>query len=438
LPRPCPLANSPQSPADRRQPWPAFAGLATVVVAWLATATLASSTLADQPSTDQPSTDQRSAQQRSGKQPSTDQPSTDQRSAQQRSAKQREAFVRFLTNRGVDAAPDKLTALLRDLQPNGARFAQQRAAFERFRAPDHATREAALRTLVAEPWVPPQLVREYANAPDPETRWRTRRLQQLAGAAQEQFARVAGQLLHTAEPSAPYARSPLGTHTLIATGNRGVALELDGDGKEQWRVPFRAWSAERLAGGATLLASVEEQAVVEIDREGQVLWRYGPVAATRAKPLANGNLLVVDYPGGRVLELGRDRSIRWQYSVDEPCFDAERLNNGHTLVATANLIQEIAFDGGTVWQWQIRGRVNGVQALSDGRILVANYGANEVAELNDEARVVRRIDEPQPSDAFRLANGHTLVATATRVVEFNPSGELLRVLTTARYGSARR
>jgi hypothetical protein len=213
----------------------------------------------------------------------------------------------------------------------------------------------------------------------------------------------------------------------IAAGGQSIDLhDLDG------RYPRVALLCPQFSG------TVEEQAVVEIDREGQVLWRYGPVAATLAKPLANGNLLVVDYPGGRVLELGRDRSIRWQYSVDEPCFDAERLNNGHTLVATANLIKEIAFDGGTVWQWQIRGRVNGVQALSDGRILVANYGANEVAELNDEARVVRRIDEPQPSDALRLANGHTLVATATRVVEFNPSGELLRVLTTARYGSARR
>jgi hypothetical protein len=239
-------------------------------------------------------------------------------------------------------------------------------------------------------------------------------------------------------PPSPYARESLGERTLIATGTRGVAVELDGAGQELWRMPFRAWSAERLANGATLLASVEEQAVVEVDRDGKVLWRYGPVAATRAKPLANGHVLVVDYPKGRVLELGRDQSIRWQHTVDEPCFDAERLENGHTLVATANVIQEIAFDKTIVWQWQVRGRLNGVQALSDGRVLIANYGANEVAELDDDGRIARRIEEPQPSDAFRLPNGHTLVATATRVVEFNPAGELLRVLATARYGSARR
>ncbi|MFM7073198.1 MAG: PQQ-binding-like beta-propeller repeat protein [Planctomycetota bacterium] len=362
----------------------------------------------------------------------------------------------MITNRGVDPKPERLVALFRDLQPDGPRFARQRAAFEQFRDPDFATREAAMRSLVAEPWIPPRLTREFSESPDPETRWRTRRVNQLAGAVQEQFARVANRIITAAgladgvvvggaPPAKPstdrssiYARASLGEHTLIATGTRGIAIELDGGGKEKWRVPFRAWSAERLEGGATLLASVEEQAVVEVDREGQVLWRYAPVAATRAKPLANGNVLVVDYPGGRVLELGRDQSIRWQQKIDEPCFDAERLDNGHTLIATANLIQEFAFDGVVVWQWQVRGRLNGLQSLPDGRILVANYGANEVAELDNDGRITRRIAEPQPSDAFRLPNGHTLVATATRVVEFNDMGELLRVLATARYGSARR
>ncbi len=394
--------------------------------------------------------------------------------ADPRATKQQEAFVRFITLRGADPATEKLAALFRELQPDGPRYARQLAAFERLREPDFAVRETAMRFLIAEPWIPPALLRDFLNAPEAEVRWRARRVQQVAGAAQEHFARIAARVLGAnpvpgaaaapgaagvagvagtpgnagvagmpetkavVEPRSPYARLPLAERTLIATGTRGVALELDGDGKELWRVPFRAWSAERLASGATLLASVEEQSVVEIDREGKVLWRYGPVAATRAKPLANGNVLVVDYPGGRVLELGRDQAIRWQHAVDEPCFDAERLDNGHTLVATANLIQEIAFDGVTVWQWQVRGRLNGLQALADGRILVANYGANEIAELDNDGRVARRIEEPQPSDAFRLPNGHTLVATATRIVEFNAAGELHRVLATARYGSARR
>ncbi len=381
---------------------------------------------------------------------------TAEKMADQRAVKQLEAFARLITNRGIDPKPERLVALFRDLQPDGPRFARQRAAFEQLRDPDFATREAAMRSLIAEPWIPPQLAREFSESPDPETQWRTRRVNQVAGAVQEQFARVANRIIVAAgvadkvvaggapltkpptDRSSIYSRASLGARTLIATGTRGIAIELDGGGKEIWRVPFRAWSAERLEGGATLLASVEEQAVVEVDREGHVLWRYGPVAATRAKPLANGNVLVVDYPGGRVLELGRDQSIRWQQAVDEPCFDAERLDNGHTLVATANSIQEFAFDGVVVWQWQVRGRLNGLQSLPDGRVLVANYGANEVAELDNDGRITRRIAEPQPSDAFRLPNGHTLVATATRVVEFNDMGELLRVLATARYGSARR
>ncbi|MFO0820149.1 MAG: hypothetical protein U1A77_19520 [Pirellulales bacterium] len=234
-----------------------------------------------------------------------------------------------------------------------------------------------------------------------------------------------------------YDRATLGEHTLVATGTRGVTLEIDAAGVTRWRLPYRAWSAERRSNGLTLLASLDEQRIVEVDTAGQVLWMHS-LAATRAKPLAGGRVLAVDYPAGQVVELLRDQSVAWRYQAPDPCFDAERLPSGHTLVACANLVQEVSPLGEVVWQWQVRGRLNGLQALASGHLLVANYGANEVAELDDAGAVVWKISEPQPSDAFRLPSGHTLVTTAQRVVEFDSGGKEVRVLTTAKYGSARR
>lgn len=234
-----------------------------------------------------------------------------------------------------------------------------------------------------------------------------------------------------------YDRATLAEKTLVATGTRGVTLEIDAASATRWRLPYRAWSAERRSSGLTLLASLDEQRIVEVDSTGQVLWTHS-LAATRAKPLAEGRVLAVDYPAGQVVELLRDQTEAWRYQAPDPCFDAERLPNGHTVVACANLVQEVSPLGEVVWQWQVRGRLNGLQALASGHLLVANYGANEVAELDDAGAVVWKISEPQPSDAFRLRDGHTLVTTAQRVVEFDSEGKEVRVLTTAKYGSARR
>lgn len=385
---------------------------------------------------------------------------------------------------GVAPATDAARRFLRDVGPQGARRSSIQERLVKLGDPEFQVREGATRSLCEEPWVPATLLDRLASSADPEVAWRARHIRQIAGVRHDQMLRAvatlalgtsgtgderfadlrpvvddAGDRLLVAylqsllpDPSraAPnaqaansgtssvYGREALGANTLVATGARGLACEFDPAGKEVWRMPFRAWSAERLGGGRTLLASLDEQQVVEVDQRGRVTWKYGPVGATRAKPLANGHLLVTDYPAGRVLEVDRDRSVVWEYRAPDPCFDAERLLNGHTLVACANVVQEVSPEGRVVWQWQVRGRLNGLQSLPSGRLLVANYGANEVAELDDVGQVVWRLEESQPSDAFRLTDGHTLVTSATRVTEFDGAGKLVRVLTTARYGSARR
>jgi len=333
-----------------------------------------------------------------------------------------------------------------------------------------------MRALVEAPWVPSKWLAERAGGADLEAAWRAKKIRDEAGFRHAHMLRAAvavanhGQVrVPVAQYVAPlvdaasepglleflarlgrggerfgddaegvYERASLADSLLVATGSRGLVLELSTAGDERWRVPFAAWSAECRTVERFLLASLDERRVVEIDREGRLRWEYRDVAALRAKPLLNSHVLIVDHGGKQALEVNRAGTVVWRYATDEPCLDAERLANGHTLVATANQIIEVTPTGDVVWRWNVQGRVNGIQALPGGRLLVANFGASEVVELDDGGAVLKRIAESGPSDAFRLRDGSTLVATAQRVVEFAPDGTLRRVLTTARYGSARR
>lgn len=236
----------------------------------------------------------------------------------------------------------------------------------------------------------------------------------------------------------PTGRGDLGGNTLISTGRLGQVLELDPRGEVAWRFPIRAWSAEKLPNGNVLIASLEEQRLVEVDSVGNTRWELPGIGATRAKPLANGNLLVADFAGKRVLEINRRRTIVWQHATGESCFDADRLPNGHTVVGCSNLVKEITPDFRKVREWPIFGRLNGLQALPNGRILVANFGSNEVVELGDTKDELWKYSIPQPSDAFRLSNGHTLITTTSRVVELDGQKQLVREWAKSDYGSARR
>ncbi|HND56328.1 MAG TPA: PQQ-binding-like beta-propeller repeat protein, partial [Pirellulaceae bacterium] len=355
-----------------------------------------------------------------------------------------------------------------------------------------AVREEATQALIAAPFVPRRLLLDVTRANDPESTWRARQVLDRAGVAHGRVLHAALEIAvhevmtrNAASPEREQSqrlvldfvddapnpdmarlwlqwfkptsnaslaaewmaavarvdalgvrdgRARLDGNRLVSTGTRGLVLEFDSTGNPVWRYPAAAWSAERLVNGRTLLALLEEQRIVQVAPSGERLWEFGPVAATRAKPLANGHILATDYSGGRVLEINSERIVVWTHNMPDPCFDAERLPNGNTLIGCANLVREVTADGQTVHQWMIRGRLNGLSLTPDGHLLIANFGANEVLELDDDGQVIWKLSEPQPCDAWRLESGNTLVTTAQRSVEFDREGRQVRQWTTAKYG----
>lgn len=233
-------------------------------------------------------------------------------------------------------------------------------------------------------------------------------------------------------------RGDLAGNTLVSTGRRGQVLEFDPQGQVVWRYAAVASSAEKLPNGRVLVAAFESQRVLEVDSLGNVFWQLEGIGAMRAKPLANGHILLADFPGRRVVEVNRQGTLVWHATTPDSCFDAERLPNGHTVFACPNLVREITPDQRTIREWPFNGRLNGIHFLPNRHLLVANFGSNQVTEVDGDGRVVWKHDEKQPCDVYRLDGGNTLITSAARIVEVAPDHQVVRDFGPAWYGSARR
>jgi outer membrane protein assembly factor BamB len=231
-------------------------------------------------------------------------------------------------------------------------------------------------------------------------------------------------------------RGDLAGNVLVSNGTR--VMELNPAGKEVWAYPIQAWSAEKLRRGTVLIASYQANQILEVNQEGNVVWKMDGINAMRAKPLADDHILVAHFSGSRVFELNAQHQEVWTHATPDNCFDAERLPNGNTVFACPGLIREVTREGTTVRSLDVEGRVNSLQVLPNGDYLLANYGKHQVQQYDKTGKLVWRFDENSPNDAFRLKNGNTLVTSAARSVEIDSAGRVLRTIQQpSNYGCAR-
>ncbi len=166
-----------------------------------------------------------------------------------------------------------------------------------------------------------------------------------------------------------------GEQILIADPGHERLVEINRQGEELWRFvdPERLLSpiyAELTPAGTILYSDSELQAVVEISRDYTELWRFDnehltaagelqvrhPQFATR---LSNGHTLIADTGHHRVIEVNSAQEILWQFAgtkdseLTEPVF-AKRLPNGHTLIGFDQQRQVLEVDeqGMVCWHWR--------------------------------------------------------------------------------------
>lgn len=215
-------------------------------------------------------------------------------------------------------------------------------------------------------------------------------------------------------------------HTLIVSRMQDTVLEVTPEKTIAWSYgipdddtklvdPFTAF---RLPDGNTLIADNQACRVIEVSSAGEIVWQYGhtgeraidngyrpgyldwPKWATR---LANGNTLIADDEGHRVVEVARDGALVWSYGepgaagsgpgqLSNPVC-AERLADGSTLITDSgnNRALTVAPDGTIVSEIGTPGE-DGLDELglsdlrravvtSSGTLLIADTRNSRVLEL---------------------------------------------------------
>jgi hypothetical protein len=192
-------------------------------------------------------------------------------------------------------------------------------------------------------------------------------------------------------------------------------------------------------GGYNILVTEAGINVVnEYDTNGNLVWQYNnflSFALNDAERLENGNTLIADMFADQIFEVDPSGAIVWSHftnMLDVP-MDAERLDSGNTLfVKTFGGMMgqmgayEIHPGGGTVWSTPAFTPVD-VERLANGNTLITELGPNRVAEVNSAGKLIWQcmFGLNSPVDAERLDNGNTLITNSfgNNVIEVNSIGQ---------------
>ncbi|MEW5766012.1 MAG: PQQ-binding-like beta-propeller repeat protein [bacterium] len=112
--------------------------------------------------------------------------------------------------------------------------------------------------------------------------------------------------------------------------------------------------ADRLDDGNTLIAESSRNRVIEVDKEGRVVWEYskGLYSPEDADRLENGNTLIVDGKNNRVIEVKRGGEMCWQQTGLGHPRDADRLPNGNILITDTDNKRIIEVDSAHRIVWE--------------------------------------------------------------------------------------
>lgn len=189
-----------------------------------------------------------------------------------------------------------------------------------------------------------------------------------------------------------------------------------------------AHTAYRLANGNTLISATNDSRVLEVDRNGNVVWEMTDLDyPNEARRLANGNTLITDKHDNRVLEVDSACNVVWSYTNLVGPHNGTRLDNGNTLICNSEMDEVIEVDssGTVVWRYATGlDWARCAERLPNGNTLITDSRHNRVIEVDSAGNVKWTFSSglSLPYMATRLATGNTLISSGSRVVEVDSAG----------------
>jgi HEAT repeat protein len=193
-------------------------------------------------------------------------------------------------------------------------------------------------------------------------------------------------------------------HRLAAMYREKKVVEVNADGRTVWEVadlPGMPSAAERLAGGNTLVATIQGD-LLEFGRDRRLLRQHrfqGQIRDIRPQP--DGRLLLLTFQPGHVIELNEQHDEVWRSPQLEFPVSVCTLDDGHLLVALYQKGQLLRLDrNGTVAPFAATfNKPLQVRQLVDGRFLVLDLAGVHMVERSGEQVVTVREYQPAPAAA---------------------------------------
>lgn len=216
----------------------------------------------------------------------------------------------------------------------------------------------------------------------------------------------------------------------VPAGSVGRVWECRADGKPRWQIEGlgNPCDVQVLPGGRLLIAEYQAHVVTERDRQGKVLWSHrvtgSPVSCQR---LPNGNTFIA--ASNELLEVTPDGKVVYSHRRGNgSIYCGQKLPNGNLLFAEGNgNVVEMDLTGKEVRSVAVGGLGSwaGLEPLSGGRYLVAQYANNRVVEVDAVGKVLWECAVASPAWATRLRSGNTLVASTDgrMLFEFDRAGK---------------
>jgi hypothetical protein len=184
-----------------------------------------------------------------------------------------------------------------------------------------------------------------------------------------------------------------------------------------------------------------------LSADNRILWTY-PRSTRDGWLLPNGNLLLTitkcdDYPGGGVVEIDRDGKVLFEYKGTQSEVDtSEALPHDHFLITESGpkpRLMEMDRTGKVLVEFPLKCQTSDfhmqtrmARKLRNGHYLVPHLIDQVVREYAPDGKVVWEVKTPHwPFTAIRLDNGHTLIdcTRGNLVIEVDRAGKTVWQLT---------
>jgi hypothetical protein len=155
-----------------------------------------------------------------------------------------------------------------------------------------------------------------------------------------------------------------------------------------------------------------------------------------ARVQAETHIIVADHENKKVIKIKEDGTLLWEARNDNG-HDVQLLPNGNLLIVCGPTVQEIDKDKKVIHEIgrPIISAAESAQRLPNGHTVIADNGKHQVVELDDKDKVVWTFDVPndnkRPNPTMRqmrrLENGNTLICASTedKVMEVSPDKEVV-------------